>query len=329
MTGFGPKHEGDVLEALETGRKKWEAACEVALAMSGNALPAADSPAMAELADERRFTKSGWTEPVAACHTAIRVGLFAVNDHLRNYARLFKSEPVPVYSHLVLARAAIETAAAVNWLAEPMTSDQRVMRYRLTRLSDANSMDLGHAPGPARDKGKALRLSIRKGADGLGWTYRKGGRGTRPQVGAEEQATTREQIDQLLAAAAMASQMGDLLWWYLSGVAHGELHALRQSIKVETDRANPLAAGANGAFFTHAGMVAVMGQATLEAHTKTMTTAAQLFGWESAAWVSVLHDTHRMGQELIGIVQELNQGDLPRSEHPTAREEHPTPHPTD
>lgn len=43
-------------------------------------------------------------EPIEAAHSLARIFAFAATDHLRNYARLFDSQPVSVYSHLVVAR---------------------------------------------------------------------------------------------------------------------------------------------------------------------------------------------------------------------------------
>ena len=106
--------------------------------MAGVGLPAANSTAMAEIAAEKLLVSTHLREPIHAAHSQSGLLAFAATDHLRNYARLFASQPVPVYSHLVLARACFDACRVAFWLSEPgIGAVRRAQRYLVLRLENA------------------------------------------------------------------------------------------------------------------------------------------------------------------------------------------------
>lgn len=298
--------EGDVVAAVTPARQVWQQVCDAGRPLTELAVPAADSPAMTEIAAESSLSCDRWREPVMAAHAVIRMSLFAVNDHLRSYAHLFETEPIPVFSHLVVARAAVETAGLVSWLADPScTVEQRVMRYQVYRLVNANAMGYGHAPDGARVKAVEVRTDVREGCQARGWTYRSGKNKSVPTVGTETLPTPRQLIDAVVATAPEVGPFGSLLWWYLSGVTHGQQHALMQSFKV-LDGSPVTAIGQPvGAFITESVSVSVTGQTVTDAYVRTTDRVAALFGWYNDDWAAAVAASTEAGRRIADSVARL------------------------
>lgn len=293
--------DGDFLAALADQQALWREACDVGKRLSQNMLPGASSPAMEELSYEAKFKNLHWREPVQAAHSVIQLGLLAVNDHLQNYARLFESEPVPTFSHLVIARAAIETAGYVNWLAEPGGAKKRVQRYEVHRLSNANSMDVAPAPQIVREKACQVRENVKRGAAELNWGYHSGKRKNSAKVGGEEEARAREMIEAVLAPPSVTSKLGNMLWWYLSGVAHGKTHALMQSVEAMNANSSSIEEQL-ATVYAKSSSVMIVGHATLEAYVRVTERVAKLFGWTSTEWDCVVAKAAAMGKQTAAAV---------------------------
>jgi hypothetical protein len=68
-----------------------------------------DSPAMGELADEPGYQeRCSWTGPITDTHVLGGLTLQAAADYVRTFAESFTTESIPMYGHLVVARAALE-----------------------------------------------------------------------------------------------------------------------------------------------------------------------------------------------------------------------------
>lgn len=247
-------------------------------------LPAADSQAMAERAVEDKYANEHWPEPVRAAHAVTGVLVFAAGDHIRSYARLFASEPVPVYTHLAIARAALDAAGTAYWLADTGISDEtRIMRYEVTRLMSA--VECKRSPMPsAKAKSQEIVDNVRAGAAPHGWTVNR----SNPHCGNQEEPRPKQLIRRVLEDDAIfgpdAPGIATVLWWYLSGVTHSASYALMQSVKITDDAPNAAPGETMAAISTSSQSVFMMGLTAARGYAAAVQEHAQLMGWSSERW---------------------------------------------
>lgn len=111
-------------------------------------LPNANSQAMAEVAAEEKFvgTEPWGDEPVRQAHNLASLLLLGADDCVNSTCRLLASEPTPIYSHIVLARATLEHAGRAWWLLDPEIGIQRRIARgvndRIHGLSQQSSLPL-------------------------------------------------------------------------------------------------------------------------------------------------------------------------------------------
>jgi hypothetical protein len=117
-------------------------------------LPAATSHAMSEIAEEQTYRKrSGWEHPATDTHMLGGATLRAASDSVHGIAGLFASEHPPLYAHLTLARAALESSVICAWLSEvAITTEERIKRglcEMLYSAEEARRLEIP-ATGPNR-----------------------------------------------------------------------------------------------------------------------------------------------------------------------------------
>lgn len=124
-------------------------------------LPAADSPAMAELAAGAQFrASSAWGDPVHDAHNLGQLLLFAMGDCSRALVRVLSDGSTPVYAHVVLARAALEHASRAWWLFEPAIG----LRMRAARGMNERIFGLSkQRPLPLTEEDRARAVERLKG----------------------------------------------------------------------------------------------------------------------------------------------------------------------
>jgi hypothetical protein len=246
-------------------------------------VPAAESPAMADLAAEERFCRNGWREPVETAHSLSGLLCFAGIDHATGYAKLFASlsPPVPVYSHLAVARAALEAFAWGRWLADTTVDvDGRVKRGVVYRLDGNRS----------RRRIPELRTQaaeiLQRYKDGLpsGWDIFCNSKQVR--CGGVELPFPKAVIAQVLQTGRgpTPEDLGGLLWGYLSGISHSADYALMLSAEL-VEEPSDLAAAPVANLVTSARTVHLVGVTLLRAAIEGCTMRFRLYGWSSdEAW---------------------------------------------
>lgn len=248
-------------------------------------LPAADSMAVAEIAEEPKYINEHWTGPVRGAHTTAGIVRFAAGDHVRSFARLFLDQPVPVFSHLVLARASLDACGNAYWLSDTKAGvEGRIQRYQVHRMLNAKELKKSPLTAPKAKGKEALDLVV-NGANLLGWGATKGN----PRVGITEEVAPKKLMRAVLNDDRTfgEDQLGnsELLWWYLSGATHSAMWALMQSVDAtsgDTDATGePLAA-----IFTNGESVVTMGLTVARAYEATIVEHAALFGWGSNRWTA-------------------------------------------
>jgi hypothetical protein len=268
------------------------------------------SPAIRELADEPGYQeRCSWTGPFTDTHMLGGLTLQAAADYVRTFAESFKTQSVPIYGHLVVARAALESSVVSWWLSEAaIARDERVKRGLSEFLYSASEV---------------FRLKIR--ADGgeqvkgwtayateLGWAatdyegkpWKPGSRGT-PRVDGVERPSIQKAITRLLVSNPDAT-IGKLLWSKLSAVSHVTYFGLESAMSVE-DAVPTLAPGVKTVpVSTNSTSVSQQAFCVVRALRRAATARFVLMGWEDDAWKAArdfaenvelkLSHTYRAGQ---------------------------------
>jgi hypothetical protein len=268
------------------------------------------SPAIRELADEPGYQeRCSWTGPFTDTHMLGGLTLQAAADYVRTFAESFKTQSVPIYGHLVVARAALESSVVSWWLSEAaIARDERVKRGLSEFLYSASEV---------------FRLKIR--ADGgeqvkgwtayateLGWAatdyegkpWKPGSRGT-PRVDGVERPSIQKAITRLLVSNPDAT-IGKLLWSKLSAVSHVTYFGLESAMSVE-DAAPTLSPGVKTVpVGTNSTSVSQQAFCIVRALRQAATARFALMGWEDDAWKAArdfaenvelkLSHTYRAGQ---------------------------------
>jgi hypothetical protein len=122
-----PEQDGDVIPALALLMELLRELANAGEELTEAGLPVAHSKAIEERAAGTAARSADFGETVYAAHSAAAVQRFAATDHLRQFAKMFQTAPVPVYSHLCVERSSLETAALSYWFTEPgIGADARV-----------------------------------------------------------------------------------------------------------------------------------------------------------------------------------------------------------
>jgi hypothetical protein len=258
-------------------------------------LPSARSHAMRELDEERPYrARSEWEQPVGTAHMFGGATLRAASDYVRGIAELFVSDDPPLYSHLPLARAALESAVTSAWLsALPLTTEERMQRCLCELLYSAKEVRALGLPSIGGD-----RVEFWAGiAASLGWTVAFH-RGLKPTIEAQRRPGVSAGIATLTGcepdvANALYSQVSavDHVTWFGLITAFNPAAAERD----ERTRTAAVPAGADGAkFATFLYWVIKVVAAAAEAR-------FILMRWRDEPWREAAADAETLQQQLSGI----------------------------
>lgn len=259
-------------------------------------LPVGGSPASHELeVERRRFAgKSAWVAPLRDTHWLGALTLLAAGDHLRAFAALLAQEEAPTYAHLVLTRAAMEACVIAAWLNDPVVdADQRVKRGLVERLYSARQQQRSRA---LRPDGQELDAQLRTVAASLRWTVTSGRTDADPVVAGVSRPNVASAISQHLVGDRI-TYLGQVLWAYLSGVAHTAWYALSQPISEaapvdDSGTEPPLTAVATGP-----RSIDLQAVCLIRLYLAAADNRMALMGWHSAEWSTArrraesLHDS--------------------------------------
>jgi hypothetical protein len=267
-------------------------------------LPAADSPAMAELAAEAQFTGgTAWgKDPIQAAHNLGHLLLFAVGDCARALVRVLSEEHSPVYAHVVLARASLEHASRAWWLFEPAIG----LRLRVARGMNERIFGLSQQtrlPLTEQDRTRASNRvnELLTEAARLGFDTVRGPSNRRYLE--EIRPGQTKMIDKIFSSPDGNDSLGALVYGAFSAVAHGTTFGLTPSVQADGPRAPRTPGLTWGAVYTSSGdVVSVLTAVTLAteaAHRRRN----ELFGWASQSW-----------EETAGLAIQTAKDSLPARE---------------
>jgi hypothetical protein len=193
-------------------------------------IPSAESRAMAELNDERRFRTANWEEPVRNAHSYGQVLVAPLADHLASLAAAAQHSVIgPSFAHLALLRAIMETSTLASWLLEPAIGVERRIKRSLTyRIDNADNLTRLRS-GAARTSAKAARKRAREVVDALGWSFIDGA------VAGERLPHAKRDFSRYAFAPAAGDNFDDVLWNYASAMGHGTFYAVAQPLREPPD----------------------------------------------------------------------------------------------
>lgn len=244
--------------------------------------PAAGSVAGKELGHEAGYSsRCAWEHPVSDSHSAAGFALQAACDHARSYASLFDAEHVAVYSHMVVARAALEACTVSWWLSEPaIKTNERIQRGLSEQLFSAHQLVYLDMAGD--DWAGRVKFWTDVAQD-LGWTVSEGW-GGRQQVN----GVCRPQVTKAIDELTEGGKSGHGLYCTFSAVTHSTWYGLRQGLVAGKDLGGGMVSAAVGS-----ESVTVESQAwlLLGALRRTADRRFELMGWQDVDWRAVSQRT--------------------------------------
>lgn len=253
-------------------------------ALAGSGIAMANSQAMHELAHEAQIAGPDFDEPVHAAHSNAGLLRFASTDALRQFARLFAAQPVPVYAHLAVARAALESAAYSYWLAaRAIGAVARVQRFQAIRLR--NSLEMKRSPIPEyKAQGVSVMSQIRAQCRQRSWEAIANER--QVSVGEQRLPGSGALITSLIAGRAEAPallHLGATAWWFLSGASHCVNYALTESVESAAQPQSTFGPQL-ASVFTSSRSVALQAIILGIGYRGMIEEHRLLFGWSNPAW---------------------------------------------
>lgn len=263
-------------------------------------MPAADSRAMAEIAAEDRFSGADpWgPEPITQAHNSGQLLLFAATDCARAAIRLLDSDPNPVYAHIVLARATLESAGRAWSLLDPTIGTRlrvaRGVNERLFGLSEQGRFPLAQA-----DKERARQRRTALFAEGERLGFRKVKRGRKMPPTLEEERLGQTALVRALLRSGDDVELGRVVYGVYSAIAHGTLFGLTGSVTLDAPGAPKTPGVTWGAIYTSSGHVVSALTALALGVGKALDARNRLFGWKADSWDSAFLDAIRAAQSSL------------------------------
>jgi hypothetical protein len=261
---------------------------------SHGSLATAESPAMAELADEARYSGAWGERPVESAHSWAGVLLVAAEDQLRTMCRIVVGEPT-LYGPQSLARSGLEMSGRAYWLTEPgIGVERRITRFATERLFNAS--ELRRLKGDVK-RATEIEKQVTDTAHSLGLSLLRGKRYTHTHV--SEQRPSGNEIFQSLLQDIEPYGLGHTMFSYLSAVDHGTLYGLLQAVgSGEPEGAlrpamRPL--GMNSQATNQLLGIATFG------YSFAATRNAELWGWADEAWTRAFGNALRHVSDVLRL----------------------------
>lgn len=242
---------------------------------------AADSDAMRERSEERRWSTPDWLEPALNAHTFGQVLCHHVLDHADSYAAIATSAELgPSFAHATILRSVMDVSTTAGWLLEPrIGTERRIQRSIVYRIASAVHMLRVSRLDKIVAEATAAKRKATEYAEAQGWPVVKLERGRRSVGGEQMPAADRTFSEIVFGARAEASD--GTLWHYLSATAHGTFYAVQQALAVPPgvtdDPLNP--AGTVRAFAASTPNVMTLGRIVFAAARTIVERRDALNGW--------------------------------------------------
>jgi hypothetical protein len=267
----------------------------------------AGSFAMAEISDEPGYSnRSGWDTPFGDTHLLGALTLRAATDYVRLFAEAFNAGEMPLYGHLVLARAALEASVVCWWLSEPgIARDERLKRGLSEYVYSAVEEQRLKL---AKDAWEHVEAVIER-AQRLGWKatdfdadgWKKKSRGT-PRVDGVTRPSVPATIARLLTDDE-SSKIGKVQWSRLSAVVHVTYLGLQSAMLVKDSAPSPVSGQARVPVGTDATSVYLQAVCVLKALRRAADARYELMGWRDEEWSEAAIAAERLERHLLDAVK--------------------------
>jgi hypothetical protein len=201
-------------------------------------LPAADSPAMAEIASQSRWSQPDWKEPAYNAHVYGSVIVHLIAEHIASYAAIINDAAVgPTFAHLAHLRAVMDSSTVAHWLTDPTIGvEARIQRSLVYRLNSANQLNgiKDQIPSAGTESTRIKQACI-DFVTANGWAFEGNS--------LEGETLPRDGIGFCgLALGAPETDLERVLWTYASSTQHAKWFALGQIVHQKRDevRVDPL-----------------------------------------------------------------------------------------
>jgi hypothetical protein len=265
------------------------------------------SPAMAELSAESAYaTRSGWDEPFGDTHLLGALTLRAATDYVRLFAEAFNAATAPLYGHLALARAALESSVVCSWLSEPgIARDERVKRG----LSEYLYSAVEEQRLELRPDARQYVEDLIERATHLGWNvtdanhkiWKRTSRGN-PRVDGVARPSVPAGIARLLTDD-QTSRIGKYLWSRLSAVIHVTYFGLQSAMLIQESTPSPISGQARVFVGTDATSVYLQAVGIVKAIRRAADARFELMGWRDDDWSTAARAAEQLEQGLLDAVK--------------------------
>lgn len=184
---------------------------------------------MAEIAQQAVYAGDWGDRPAEQAQALATMHMLLARDTARSACRLLDSDPVVVYSHMILARSCLEASARARWIDEPGIGIRRrvarAMTERLYSIAEQGRIPGVDQSGPLNKRIQTRLDRILGEAERQGFTVRAAHRAKsidEPRMG------STEVVRWLLADLGPA--LGESVFRFYSAVDHGTVYALGESI---------------------------------------------------------------------------------------------------
>ena len=244
-------------------------------------LPSAASGAMSERAEEQNFcTRSKWEHPVADTHMFGAATLRAATDYVRGIAELFASDHPPLYAHLTLARAALESAVVSAWLSQPGVSTlERIKRGLCELLYSANEVSVLQVDA----KGIENVEFWKEVGGAFGWTIDNSR--TKPIIDGVRRPRISAGVVELSGSVTDA-RVGDLLYSRLSAVDHVTWFGLFSAFDASAAKRDARAGTATVPITVDGAQVSAYLYYVIKVLHAAATAQFTLMGWRDEPWAN-------------------------------------------
>ena len=247
-------------------------------------VPSATSIAMAELADERRWATDAWREPARNAHSFGAMLVYFLAEHLAGYAAIVDAAAIgPVYAHMPMVRAMIETIPVAHWLTDPTINlETRIKRSIAYRVDSARFLGRQqHLPTAILRSTTTLNLCHDYARRQM-WIIKKTGDGSK-SVGGESLPSSAQSFT-ALAADINDERLDAVLWNLSSATQHGTSYALLQNVREHAAPNGPLdPTGATAALMVDAETLAKYGLLCWQGCRTVVDARLRLMGWTASA----------------------------------------------
>lgn len=190
--------------------------------------PAADSLAMTQLADERRYAGAWRTEPVSEAFQHGGLLLVAAEDHASGMCRLLRDPAPSPFAHVPMARASLEASSIALRLLDPRIDvATRVGRYMTECLYSEAELERALPQQRAKFRGRREAILDQAAATGLKKVTAK----NKPPAIGERRPGLTSAVSDLFGADADLD-VGRIYYCLYSAVSHGTVFALQRSLEV-------------------------------------------------------------------------------------------------